>query len=332
MNGWTSVANVTLTASTSERALRTIAVKFGSRSHGDAYPFDGAGGIVAHTFYPVPVNAESIAGDIHLDADENWHAGSDLDIYSVVLHEMGHALGLGHTDNPRDVMYPYYRRGLQLSANDIGAIQSLYGAPVSTVAPTPITIAPPSPSAPIKLSINPVPPPGEAAQLALSGALSGGVAPYSLQYQTDRGSSGTVGMGNAAVWSVQGVPLTVGLNTITISAYDAGKASASQAVSVTRLAKAPVAASPVSIRITTPAAAVTTARSAAISLTGTTSGGTGITTVTWQTSIGATGTATGTDHWIAANVPLLIGTNTIILRAYDSAGANAWATAVVVRQ
>jgi hypothetical protein len=139
-------------------------------------------------------------------------------------------------------------------------------------------------------------------------------------------------MGYAGLWSVQGVPLTVGLNTITISAYDARKATASQAVTVTRLARAPVAASPVSIKINTPAAAVTTARSAAISLTGTASGGTGITTVTWQTSIGATGTATGTDHWIAANVPLLIGTNTIILRAYDSAGANAWATAVVVRQ
>jgi hypothetical protein len=35
---------------------------------------------------------------------------------------------------------------------------------------------------------------------------------------------------------------------------------------------------------------------------------------------------------MASNIPLLTGTNTIVVRAYDSAGASAWATAVVVRQ
>jgi hypothetical protein len=102
------------------------------------------GGILAHTFYPVPINPESIAGDMHQDADENCHSDGDTDIYSVALHEAGHALGLSHSDKPGDVMYPYYRRDMTLSANDIGAVQQLYGTPSGT---TP-TGAPSTPAAP----------------------------------------------------------------------------------------------------------------------------------------------------------------------------------------
>jgi len=54
--------------------------------------------VLAHTFYPSPPNPEPIAGDVHLDDDEEWVIGSDLsvrsvDLFSVSLHELGHALG-----------------------------------------------------------------------------------------------------------------------------------------------------------------------------------------------------------------------------------------------
>ncbi len=60
-------------------------------------------------------------------------AGPDLtvrsvDLYSVTLHELGHALGLGHSDVPGAVMYPYYRRLTALTTEDIGAIQDLYAS------------------------------------------------------------------------------------------------------------------------------------------------------------------------------------------------------------
>jgi hypothetical protein len=70
---------------------------------------------------------------------------------------------------------------------------------------------------------------------------------------------------------------------------------------------------------------------ATISLGGTASGGAGITRVTWQTSNGCTGTATGTTHWLASGIPLLTGTNTVVVRAYDANGANTWAAVVAVR-
>jgi hypothetical protein len=65
---------------------------------------------------------------MHLNADESWNVGSSIDLFSVALHEAGHALGLAHTDDPTAVMYPYYKFHAGLLANDIGGVQALYGA------------------------------------------------------------------------------------------------------------------------------------------------------------------------------------------------------------
>ena len=124
---WQKYANLTLTAGGQADSARTIAIQFARSVHGDAYPFDGPGGVLAHTFYPAPPNSEPVAGDMHLDADEDWHAGNDTDLFSVVLHEAGHALGLGHSDRPGAVMYPYYRFASGLTDDDIAGIQNLYG-------------------------------------------------------------------------------------------------------------------------------------------------------------------------------------------------------------
>lgn len=53
------------------------------------------------------------------------------DLFSVVAHEFGHSLGLGHSKDPNALMYPKYKffesKGFQLSHDDLTAIQSLYG-------------------------------------------------------------------------------------------------------------------------------------------------------------------------------------------------------------
>jgi hypothetical protein len=353
MNAWSAITNVIFEPGTSATATRTIALKFASGPHGDSFPFDGPGGVLGHTFYPVPINSESVAGDVHLDADENWHAGGDLDIYTVVLHELGHAIGLGHSDNPGDVMYPYYHRGAQLSANDIGAAQELYGlrqgaapvtqapAVVNTVAPAPITptAAPapapapaPTPAKPLSLTLNAVPSPGASGQATISGTVAGGAAPLTVQFQTDKGYTGKATVNAADTWTAQGVSLVTGTNTITVTAFDSSHQTVSESEQVNRAASTPAAsAGPVSVQITSPSAAVSTAKGTAVSVGGNASGGAGITQVTWQTSTGQAGTADGTDHWLATNIPLLTGTNTILIRAYDAAGAGAWASVVVVR-
>jgi hypothetical protein len=49
----------------------------------------------------------------------------------TAAHEMGHALGLPHSDAPRDVMYPT-NTATSLSAQDYRTMESLYGLPDGT--------------------------------------------------------------------------------------------------------------------------------------------------------------------------------------------------------
>ena len=134
------------------------------------------------------------------------------------------------------------------------------------------------------------------------------------------------------MWTAAGVGLVTGTNTVTVTAFDSSRQTASQSEVVSRTAPPSSAiTTPVTVHITSPASAVTTAKSATISVSGTFSGGAGVTQVTWQSSTGATGTAAGTSLWLASNIPLLTGTNTIVIRASDARGATAWAAVVVVR-
>jgi len=98
-----------------------------------------AGGVLAHAFYPK-------SGETHFDDEEQWvdRQSDGIDLMTVAAHELGHALGLGHSEVPGALMAPYYQGydpNFSLPDDDRRAIQSLYGMCLRTVGPTRIRTA-----------------------------------------------------------------------------------------------------------------------------------------------------------------------------------------------
>lgn len=114
-----------------------IVILWATGDHGDGSAFDGINGVLAHAFYPPP-NGGSYAGDAHFDDAETWtlserpNNSQPMDLVTVVAHEFGHSLGLGHSQVENALMYPYYSGSHRyLAQDDIDGIQSIYGPPHS---------------------------------------------------------------------------------------------------------------------------------------------------------------------------------------------------------
>ena len=327
MAQWANVVKVTWAPGSGATAARTVNILWATYAHGDAYPFDGPGGSLAHTFYPVNPNPEPIAGDMHLDNSESWHIGTTTDLFSVTLHELGHALGLGHSDNPNDVMYPYYKLTTGLAPGDIAAIQTLYAAQ-GTAAPAPTPTPAPTPGA-LTLTVNAMTGTTTASTTNLSGAVSGGSGTISVSWSNATTLASGIATGTSS-WSAANIALATGVNTITVTAT-AGTSHVSQSVTVTRSAGTPVTDTTApALAITSPGATSVSTTSTAIAFSGSASDNVGVTSVTWSTNTGRSGTASGTTSW-SASIPLLVGSNVVTVKAYDAAGNSSWRSVVVTR-
>lgn len=130
---WSSVTPLTFTEA-ENKSQADMVISFEDYYHNDFFPFDGKGKTLAHAFFPPP-NGE-LAGDSHYDDSETWTINSTdsrhqpIDLVTVAIHEIGHALGLDHSQDPDALMYPYYNGSHRhLDSDDIEGIQSLYGEP-----------------------------------------------------------------------------------------------------------------------------------------------------------------------------------------------------------
>lgn len=123
---WADVIQVTFTQITTPNERDSIDIEFDD--------IDGAGGTLAQAYFPDDVNPAILAGDILVDVSEAWEIGNALgsaafDLAYVLTHEVGHALGLEHSDSPDSVMYPSVSPTQEftgLSEEDIDAALALY--------------------------------------------------------------------------------------------------------------------------------------------------------------------------------------------------------------
>ncbi|MGH9668446.1 MAG: matrixin family metalloprotease, partial [Bryobacteraceae bacterium] len=329
-NEWAKYAKLTFAPTANTRGPATLDVLFASGDHGDGYPFDGPGGMLAHTFYPAPPNPEPIAGDLHFDNDENWRIGSGTDLFSVALHEAGHALGLGHSDQPGDVMYPYYKQVTGLSVGDIAAVQQLYAAPSPSGTPSgsdPGTPDTPTTPPSLILTVNAAPATTTVASISLAGSTYGGTGAVQVAWASDQGPSGVAqGSGN---WIIPSLALNRGPNVVTIRATDSTGASVSQTVAVTRtvVASTTPAQTPTtpaeapSVQILAPTSGTPySASTSSVVVTGVASQSSGIDHVDWVNSSGGSGTGSGTTNWSTGIVALQLGVNVVTVRAYGKDG------------
>lgn len=125
---WSQVANLNV------GVVGDTGAVFGSAGPAQGDPRFGdirIGGVVmggealAAAVPPDPFVSGTLAGDLFFNTRTRYDFRT---LYAVALHEVGHALGVAPSTDPRSVMFNTFNRNLTLAASDVAAVRALYGS------------------------------------------------------------------------------------------------------------------------------------------------------------------------------------------------------------
>src|SRR5258708_1629021 len=188
-------------------------------------------------------------------------------------------------------------------------------------------------SAPLCLLVRVAARPKASSTVALSGMTSGGAGTTKVILASNRGASGTAQ--GSLNWTIASIPLSTGDNAITITAVDSKQKQVTHNVTVTR--QQPAApqgpdSTPPSLSIISPSTNSFSTSASSIVVSGTAHDNVKVALVTWASSTGGSGTASGTDNWTTPAIVLYVGTTTITIQASDAAGNTSWRSITVTRR
>jgi fibronectin type 3 domain-containing protein len=163
----------------------------------------------------------------------------------------------------------------------------------------------------------------ESAAMMVTGTATDNVGVTQVAWNNDRGGSGTEPINDNGSWTVGNIALYEGTNNLAFTAEDAAGNKGSKTLTVTYTAPVQASSDQVApaVRIVSPTSRSNYfSRIRSVDLAGTAFDNIQVAKITWKNSRGETGTASGTQNWDVAGIPLDRWSNTVTITAHDAAG------------